>query len=78
MPTKSRVPRCPETGLLLHEGQDLDEVLIKALVESVPDGATPRFNWQDDGRPWIHVTGSGDNRDVLNAALARLGRPGVN
>jgi len=71
-----RVPRCPEDGLLLPAGQELDEPLRMAIIESLPDGATFGFNWED-GRPWIRVTGPGNNRDVLNAALARLGRPGL-
>ncbi len=72
-----RGPGCPANGFLLPEGQELDQELIKALVELVPNGATVGFNWQG-GRPWIRVTGAGDNRDVFNAALARLGRPALN
>lgn len=72
-----RVPRCPDSGLMLPEGQELDEALLDALVRSLPEGARLGFNWDND-RPWIHVTEPGNNRDALNAALARLGRPGLN
>jgi len=63
--------------VFLPDGQELDDALRGALFDSLPDGATISFNWEN-GRPWVRVTGAaGETRDVLNAALARLGRPGV-
>jgi ATP-dependent Clp protease ATP-binding subunit ClpA len=65
-----------EEQLLLPEGIELDQALIGALSESIPEGATFGFNWRkDDGRPWIQVTQPGNPRDALNAALLSLGRP---
>jgi ATP-dependent Clp protease ATP-binding subunit ClpA len=65
-----------EDELLLPAGLELDQALIGALSESVPEGATFGFNWRkDDGRPWIRVTQPGNPRDALNAALLSLGRP---
>jgi hypothetical protein len=65
-----------EEELLLPEGQELDQALIGAVAKSLPGGAAFAFNWRkDDGRPWIHVSQPGNPREVLNAALASLGRP---
>lgn len=65
-----------EDELLLPAGLELDQALIGALSESIPEGATFGFNWRkDDGRPWIQVTQPGDPRDALNTALLSLGRP---
>lgn len=65
-----------EDQLLLPEGLELDQALIGALSESIPEGATFGFNWRkDDGRPWIQVTQPGNPRAALNTALASLGRP---
>jgi Clp amino terminal domain, pathogenicity island component len=62
--------------VFLPDGQELDDALRTALFDSLPDRASIGFNWEN-GRPWVHVTGAGETRDVLNAALARLGRPGL-
>jgi hypothetical protein len=65
-----------EDELLLPAGLELDQALIGALSQSIPEGATFGFNWRkDDGRPWIQVTQPGDPRDALNTALLSLGRP---
>lgn len=59
----------------LPAGTELDGPLRAAIFDSLPAGASVGFNWES-GRPWVHVTEPGDTREVLNAALARLGRPG--
>ena len=65
-----------EDELLLPEGQELDHALIGAIGKSLPASATFAFNWRkDDGRPWIRVTRPDNPRDVVNTALAHLGRP---
>lgn len=62
----------------LPRGEQLDAPLRMAMVDSTPEGATFGFNWDSDGRPWIHVTEQQDNgRALLNDALASLGRPQV-
>jgi len=76
---KNAPPRAPDTAAFLPDGQGLDADLIKAIAERVPAGASFGFN-SLDGRTWIHVHGTdvdpGASRDVLDAALAALGRGG--
>jgi hypothetical protein len=71
--------RAPDTAAFLPDGQGLDAELIKALAERVPAGASFGFN-SLDGRTWIDVYGTdvdpGASRDILDAALAALGRGG--
>ena len=72
-----------EDAVFLPEGQKLDSPLQRAIIDALPDGTTFGFNFTEDGRTWIHVLGpegsSGPTvtREVLNTALARLGRPGL-
>jgi hypothetical protein len=67
-------------AVFLPEGQQLDGPLSKAIVDALPEGATFGFN-SAGGRTWIHVFGPGGSlgrevsREVLNTALASLGRP---
>ena len=63
--------------IFLPEDQELDGPLCEAIIACLPDRASFSFNWEN-GRPWVHVTEPGSTRDVLRAALARLGRPGLN
>jgi hypothetical protein len=71
-----------EDAVLLPEGQQLDGPLSLAIIDALPEGTTFGFNGRD-GRTWIHVFGPGASlgpevcREVLNTALASLGRPGV-
>jgi hypothetical protein len=71
-----------EDAVFLPEGQQLDSPLSRAIVDALPEGTTFGFNGAG-GRTWIHVFGPGGSlgrevsRDVLNTALASLGRPGL-
>jgi len=71
-----------EDAAFLPEGQQLDSPLLAAISAALPEGTTFGFNG-DDHRTWIHVFGSGGSpgpevsREVLNTALASLGRPGL-
>ena len=71
-----------EDAAFLPQGQHLDSPLSRAIVGALPEGATFGFNGAG-GRTWIHVFGPGGSlgrdvsRDVLNTALASLGRPGL-
>jgi hypothetical protein len=71
-----------EDAAFLPEGQQLDGPLSLAIIDALPEGTTFGFNGRD-GRTWIHVFGPGGSlgpevcREVLNTALASLGRPGV-
>jgi hypothetical protein len=70
-----------QDAAFLPEGQQLDSPLLKAISDAVPEGATFGFN-SNDGRTWIHVWGPDGSlgreasREVLDTALASLGRPG--
>jgi hypothetical protein len=69
-----------EDAVFLPEGQQLDSPLSRAITDALPEGTTFGFNGAD-GRTWIQVFGPGDSlgpevtREVLNTALASLGRP---
>ena len=71
-----------EGAVFLPEGQQLDSPLLNAIGDAVPEGATFGFNGRaETGKTWIHVFGPGgslgheSSREVLNTALASLGRP---
>jgi hypothetical protein len=71
-----------EGAVFLPEGQQLDSPLLNAISDAVPEGATFGFNGRaETGKTWIHVFGPGGSlgheasREVLNTALASLGRP---
>jgi Clp amino terminal domain, pathogenicity island component len=73
-----------EDAVLLPEGQQLDSPLLSAISDAVPEGATFGFNGRaETGETWIDVFGPGGSlgrevsREVLNTALASLGRPGL-
>jgi hypothetical protein len=69
--------RAPDDAVFLPDGQHLDADLLAALEARVPAGASFGFN-HADGRTWIQVWGDdvdrGASRDLLDAALAALGR----
>jgi len=71
----------PEDAVFLPEGQEMDGPLRRAIIDALPEGTTFGFNSEGDERTWMHVIGPGDSRDpgvtreVLNTALASLGRP---
>jgi hypothetical protein len=71
-----------EGAVFLPEGQQLDSPLSSAISDALPEGTTFGFNGAD-GRTWIHVFGPGGSlgpevsREVLNTALASLGRPAL-
>jgi ATP-dependent Clp protease ATP-binding subunit ClpA len=60
--------------VFLPSGVELNSQLRQAIFESLPNGATFRFNWQY-GHPWVQVVGPGDTTNVVIAALKRLGNP---
>ncbi len=71
----------PEDAVFLPEGQEMDGPLRRAVIDALPEGTTFGFNSGSDERTWMHVIGPGGSRgpgatrDVLNNALASLGRP---
>jgi len=71
-----------EGAVFLPEGQQLDSPLSNAISDALPEGTTFGFNGAD-GRTWIHVFGPEGSlgpevaREVLNTALASLGRPAL-
>jgi hypothetical protein len=71
----------PEDAVFLPEGQELDGPLRRAIIDALPEGATFGFSRDGEDRTWMHVIGPGDGRDpgltreVLDTALASLGRP---
>jgi hypothetical protein len=66
--------------VFLPEGHEVDGPLRRAAADALPDSTTFSFSGDDD-RTWIRVIGPGDSsdpavtREVLNTALASLGRP---
>ena len=71
----------PEDAVFLPEGQELDGPLRRAIADALPDGTTFCFNSDGEERTWMRVIGPSDShnpevtREVLNTALASLGRP---
>jgi len=71
----------PEGAVFLPEGQEMDGPLRRAIVDALPEGTTFGFNGDADEPTWMQVIGPGDSsdpgltREVLNTALASLGRP---
>jgi hypothetical protein len=70
----------PEGAVFLPEGLVMDSPLTRAIADALPDGTTFGFNHGADERTWMHVFGPGGSvgpgvtREVLNTALASLGR----
>jgi hypothetical protein len=76
--------RPAEGAVFLPADQQLDSPLLEAISEAAPEDATFGFNsLEETGEAWIHVFGPDGslgrevNRQVLNTALASLGRPGL-
>jgi ClpA/ClpB-like protein len=73
--------QAPADAVFLPAGLTMDGQLSRAIADARPDGTTFGFNHDGDGRTWIHVfgrdgsAGPGVTREVLNTALASLGRP---
>lgn len=73
----------PDGAVFLPEGQELDGPLRRAIADALPEDTTFCFNCDADERTWVHVIGTGDSsdsgltREVLNTALASLGRPAL-
>jgi ClpA/ClpB-like protein len=71
----------PEDAVFLPGRQKMEGPLPRAIIDALPAGTTFGFNYDADGRTWMHVTGPGGalgfavTRDVLNVALTSLGRP---
>ena len=71
-----------EGAVFLPEGQQLDSPLSNAISDALPEGTTFGFNGAE-GRTWIQVFGPEGSlgpevsREVLNTALASLGRPAL-
>jgi Clp amino terminal domain, pathogenicity island component len=77
------VPRGPSPdAVYLPKGQQLDGALRAAIIGALPDGTTFGFNHDADQQTWVCVLGptgsdTAITRQVLNEALASLGRPTV-
>jgi hypothetical protein len=73
----------PEDAVLLPAGQGMDSSLSRAIADALPDGTTFGFNNGEDERTWIDVIGPNGSlgpevtREVLDTALASLGRPAL-
>lgn len=71
----------PENAVFLEEGQQLDAPLRRAVADALPEGTTFGFNSDEDENTWMCVIGPEGGlgpevtREVLNTALASLGRP---
>jgi hypothetical protein len=78
---RSAPARVPADAVSWPAGLVMDSPLTGAIVDALPDGTTFGFNSDADGRPWMCVIGRGGSagpgvtRQVLNTALASLGRP---
>ena len=77
---KNAPPRVPGSGVVLPEGATIDSPLARVLADTLPEDATFGFNVHE-GRTWVNVIGpdgawaADAAREVINAALASLGRP---
>jgi len=60
--------------VFLPDGQEFDDLLRGAVRDALPRGAGASLS-PHGGRPWLKVTGPCDTAEILNAALAALGRP---
>lgn len=52
---------------------ELDQSLIEALADVLPDGANFGFNYDDSGA-WVRITRPHDTREFVDDALRRVGR----
>lgn len=64
----------PGAAVFLPDGQEFGDLLLRAVRDALPRGAgvsvSPR-----GGRPWLKATRACDTAEILNAALAAIGRP---
>ncbi len=69
--------------MFLPVGQEMDRLLLRAIIDALPEDATFGFNHGANDRTWMHVIRTGDStnpglsRQVLNTALASLNRPPI-
>jgi hypothetical protein len=79
---KNAPPSPPADAVYLPEGMGIDHSLNRAIFESLPAETTYGLNTDESGRTWVDVFGPGKGdthtREVLNRALATLGRPPLN
>lgn len=66
----------PDDAVFLPDGQEFDDALQRAVRDALPRGAGLTLFPHGD-RPWLKVTGPCDATELLNAALAALGRPAL-
>jgi Clp amino terminal domain, pathogenicity island component len=64
----------PDDVVFLPDGQEFDDLLRRALRDAVPRG-TGLSMYPYGDRPWVKVNGPYDTAEILNEALAALGRP---
>lgn len=64
----------PDDAVFLPDGLEFDDLLHRAIRDALPRGAGLSVSSRGD-RPWLKVTGPCDTADILNTALAALGRP---
>jgi Clp amino terminal domain, pathogenicity island component len=74
----------PVNAVFLPEGDQMDGPLVMAIHGALPAGTTFAYNRDAAGRTWVCLVGgtadTGDaamTREVINAALACLNRPGL-
>ena len=71
----------PDDAAFLPEGQETNGPLSRAIADALPEGTTFGFNSDTGKRTWMQVIGPGGSagpvvtREVLDTALASLGRP---
>lgn len=79
---KDAPPRPPESALILPAGMDFPGPLSRVLLDHLPEDTTYGFNAYE-GQTWVSVFGpdgpwdADAAREVINAALASLGRPPI-
>lgn len=67
----------PDTSVILPEDQPWDAALKQAIITALPERSTIDLKIHD-GRICIRVIGRGcDSHEIVNAALASLGRPAL-
>lgn len=64
----------PDGAVFLPDGLEFDDLLTRAVRDALPRGAGVSIS-PPSHRPWLTVTGPCDATEILNAALAALGRP---
>lgn len=55
------------------KAEELDDDLLSALVDALPEGANMGFNYEGP-EAWLHVTTPLDTEEVLDQAKRALGR----